>query len=178
MTNDSDQIILTDIKGTEDFVGDMDFKLAGSTAGMTAIQMDTKLQGLNVEKLNEMMDRANDGREQILQFMLTIIDTPRDQVNSAAPALLQFKVKPEEVRAIIGPGGSVIQEISRDNEVKIDISDDGSGVITGKNQEGAKNALKLIEGIIWKPSKGEKITGTITRTEQYGVFVDLGNKKT
>jgi len=85
--------------------------------------------------------------------MLTIIDTPRAAVNDAAPALLQFKVKPDEVRAIIGPGGSVIQEISRENEVKIDINDDGSGVITGKNQEGAKNALALIEGIVWKPQK-------------------------
>lgn len=178
MCDDDQQIILTDIKGTEDFVWDMDFKLAGTTTGMTAIQMDTKLQGLGVTKLNEMIDKANEGREAILQYMLGIIDKPRDSVADSAPSLLKFKVKPEEVRSVIGPGGSVIQEIVRETGVKIDIEDDGAGVITGDNQLSAQKALDMIKAIVRKPTIGDTFEGKVTRTEKYGVFVDIGNGKT
>lgn len=156
----------------------MDFKLAGTTTGMTAIQMDTKLQGLGVTKLNEMIDKANEGREAILQYMLGIIDKPRDSVADSAPSLLKFKVKPEEVRSVIGPGGSVIQEIVRETGVKIDIEDDGAGVITGDNQLSAQKALDMIKAIVRKPTIGDTFEGKVTRTEKYGVFVDIGNGKT
>jgi len=96
------ELILTDIKGTEDFVGDMDFKLAGTDDGMTAIQMDTKLQGLGVAKLQEMLDRAQAGRTEILAFMKETIAEPAETISPYAPFLLKFKVKPEQVRDIIG----------------------------------------------------------------------------
>jgi polyribonucleotide nucleotidyltransferase len=135
ITGDDDQTVLTDISGTEDFIGDMDFKLAGTTEGMTAIQMDIKIKGLSVEKIKETIQKAQIGRTHILNFMLETIAAPQASLSSYAPALLQFAVKPEQVREVIGPGGSVIQEIIRTTGVKIDIEDDGRGVITSKDQE-------------------------------------------
>ena len=178
MTDDSQQVILTDIKGTEDFTWDMDFKLAGTNEGMTAIQMDTKLQGLSVAKLEEMLDRAQAGRTEILAFMLQTISTPKSELSPYAPYIMSFKVKPDQIREIIGPGGSVIQEIVRQTEAKIDLEDDGSGTITGKNKEQAEKAMAMIKAIIRVPQKGDQIEGKVTRVEKYGVFVDLGNKKT
>lgn len=173
------ELILTDIKGTEDFVGDMDFKLAGTDEGMTAIQMDTKLQGLGVAKLQEMLDRAQAGRTEILAFMNQTISTPAKTISEFAPYLLKFKVKPEQVRDIIGKGGATIQEIVRETGVKLDLEDDGSGVITGENQTQAESAKVWIDKILRSPEKGDKMENCkITRVEKYGVFVDLGNKKT
>lgn len=101
MTDDTSYSILTDIMGTEDFTGDMDFKLAGTDEGMTAIQMDTKLKGVNVQLLDEMLDHAQAGRIQILAHMMKTISAPRSQLSPYAPALLQFEVKPDEVRVVI-----------------------------------------------------------------------------
>ncbi len=177
ITNDADQIILTDIMGTEDFIWDMDFKLAGTSAWMTAIQMDIKIKGLSVKKLQEILIRSQTWREEILQYMLQTIGAPRGELSQYAPLLLQFKVKPEQVREVIGPGGSVIQEIVRQTGVKIDLEDNGSWVITAKDQEAGQRALQMIKEVIWSPSVGDVITGKITRVEAYGVFVDLGKKK-
>lgn len=126
ISTDMDQVVLTDIMGTEDFIGDMDFKLAGTMKGMTAIQMDIKLKGISVKKLQEILVRSQTGREEILQYMLQTIAEPRKELSQYAPLLLQFNVKPEQVREVIGPGGSVIQEIVRQTGVKIDLQDDGS----------------------------------------------------
>ena len=126
ITGGDDEIVLTDISGTEDFIGDMDFKLAGTNEGMTAIQMDIKIKGLAVTKISEILEKAAIGRTQILDFMLLTISSPRPSLSPYAPALIQFSVKPEQVREVIGPGGSVIQEIIRVTGVKIDIEDDGT----------------------------------------------------
>lgn len=155
----------------------MDFKLAGTDEGMTAIQMDTKLQGLGVAKLQEMLDRAQEGRTDILAFMKQTIAEPRTDISPYAPYLLSFKVEPEQVREIIGKGGSTIQEIIRETGVKLDLEDDGSGVITAENQAAAKVAMEWIDKILRTPQVGDKIKGKITRVEKYGVFVDLGSKK-
>lgn len=109
--------------------------------------------------------------------MLQTIATPRDSLSKYAPLLLQFKVKPEQVREVIGPGGSVIQEIVRVTGVKIDLEDDGSGVITAKDQEAGQRALQMVKDVVWSPSVGDQVVGKITRVEAYGVFVDLGRKK-
>lgn len=174
---DAKHVILSDIKGTEDFIGDMDFKLAGTDDGMTAIQMDIKLHGLHSDLLQTIVDRAQVGRTSILEFMMQTITTPKWSISPYAPFLMKFSVKPEQVREVIGPGGSVITEIVRLTNVKIDLEDDGTGVITAKNEAAAQEAFKLIQGAIRSPKRGDVITGTIMRVEKYGVFVDLGKKK-
>ncbi len=178
ISTDDDQVILTDIMGTEDFIGDMDFKLAWTTKGMTAIQMDIKLKWISVSKLQEILVRSQTWREIILQYMLQTIDKPRESLSQYAPLLLQFAVKPEQVREVIGPGGSVIQEIVRQTGVKIDLEDDWTGVITAVDQAAWQRALQMIRDVTWSPSTGDLVTGKITRVEQYGVFVDLWKKKT
>jgi len=109
--------------------------------------------------------------------MLQTIDKPRDHLSSYAPLLIQFKVKPEQVREVIGPGGSVIQEIIRQTGVNIDLKDDGSGVITAKSQDAGEKAMQMVKEVVRSPSIGDEIVGKITRVEAYGVFVDLGRKK-
>lgn len=104
MSDDTQQIILTDIKGTEDFIGDMDFKLTGTKNGVTAIQMDTKLKGSSVAKLHEMVDKSNLGRQMILDFMLETIAEPRTEVSPYAPFMMTYKIRSEQVRTVIGPG--------------------------------------------------------------------------
>ncbi len=144
---------------------------------MTAIQMDIKIQGLSVKKLQEILQRSQVGREEILHYMLETIATPRATLSEYAPLLLQFAVKPEQVREVIGPGGSVIQEIIRQTGVKIDLEDDGSGVITAKDQEAGQRAMQMIKDVVRSPSVGDQVDGKISRVETYGVFVDLGKKK-
>lgn len=179
ITSDSDEYVLTDISGTEDFIGDMDFKLAGSDEGMTAIQMDIKIHGITVAKIHEIIDRAQAGRSRILAHMMQTIDTPRAQLSQYAPCIHSFKVAPEQVRDIIGPGGSIIQDIIRQsNGVSIDIEDDGSGFITGKVRADVETAMQMIEQITWKPAVWYTCSGKITRVEKYGAFVDIGGKKT
>jgi len=172
------ELVLTDIKGTEDFVGDMDFKLAGTDDGMTAIQMDTKLKGLGVTKLQEMLDKAQVWRTNILSFMNQTIATHAQTISPYAPFLLKFKVQADQVREIIGKGWATIQEIVRETWAKIDLEDDGSGVISGENQAIAQKAMDWINKVLWVPQKWDTMKGKITRVEKYGVFVDIGSKKT
>lgn len=165
--------VLTDIKGTEDFTWDMDFKLAGTDEWMTAIQMDTKLQGVNVSVLQDMVDKAQTWRTAILAFMKQTLAEARSEMSPYAPYLLSFKVAPEEVKIIIGKGGSTIQEIVRETWVKIDLEDDGSWVIAAENKAAADEAKAWIDKLLWKPSVGDELQGTITRVEKYGVFVNI-----
>lgn len=178
MKDGDTELVLTDIKGTEDFVGDMDFKLAGTDEGMTAIQMDTKLKGIGVAKLQEMLDRAQVGRTDILAFMNETISKAKADISPYAPYLLKFKVQADQVREIIGKWGSTIQEIVRETGAKIDLEDDGSGVIAGENKAMAQAAMDWINKVLWVPQKWDQMDGTITRVEKYGVFVDIGSKKT
>lgn len=120
--------------------------------------MDIKIQGLSVKKLQEILHRSQTGREEILQYMLQTIASPRAALSEYAPLLLQFAVKPEQVREVIGPGGSVIQEIIRQTGVKIDLEDDGSGVITAKDQEAGQRAMQMIKDVVWSPGIGDVVT--------------------
>ena len=177
MSDDTQQIILTDIKGTEDFIGDMDFKLTGTKNGVTAIQMDTKLKGSSVAKLHEMVDKSNLGRQMILDFMLETIAEPRTEVSPYAPFMMTYKIRSEQVRTVIGPGWSVIQKIIEDmwgaDMVSIDFEDDGTTYITAKNAEVGEKARGMIKAVIREPSKGDQIEGKITRVEAYGAFVQI-----
>jgi len=156
----------------------MDFKLAGTDDGMTAIQMDTKLKGLGVTKLQEMLDKAQVWRTNILSFMNQTIATHAQTISPYAPFLLKFKVQADQVREIIGKGWATIQEIVRETWAKIDLEDDGSGVISGENQAIAQKAMDWINKVLWVPQKWDTMKGKITRVEKYGVFVDIGSKKT
>lgn len=181
MSDDTQQIILTDIKWTEDFIGDMDFKLTGTKNGVTAIQMDTKLKGCSVEKLHEMVDKANSGRQDILDYMLTHIAEVSPEMSPYAPSIVVHQIKSEKVRTVIGPGWATITKIIEEawgpEVVSIDFEDDGTTYISAKDQEAGKKARSLIEGILREPKKWDKMTGKITRTEAYGVFADIWSGK-
>ncbi len=181
MSDDSQQIILTDIKWTEDFIWDMDFKLTGTKNWVTAIQMDTKLKGCSVEKLHEMIDKANWWRQEILEYMLTHIAEPNSEMSPYAPSIEVHKIQPEQVRSVIWPGWSMITKIIEEawgpELVSIDFEDDGTTFISAKDQEAGKKARSLIQWVLREPKKWDKMKGTITRTEAYGVFADIWSGK-
>lgn len=177
MSDDDQQVILTDIKGTEDFIWDMDFKLTGTKNGVTAIQMDTKLKGIKIDKLLEMVDRSNSGRQDILDYMLKTIDKPAAKMSPYAPSIEVHKIKAEQVRTVIGPGGSMITKIIEwawgPDLVSIDFEDDGAVFITAKDQAAGTKARELIQETLRVPTKGDQMEGKVTRTEAYGVFVEI-----
>lgn len=177
MSNDDKQVILTDIKGTEDFIWDMDFKLTGTKNGVTAIQMDTKLKWVHVDKLLEMVDRSNSGRQDILDYMLKTIDKPAETLSPYAPSIKVHKIKPDDVRSVIGPGWSVIKKIIEElwgqDAVSIDFEDDGTVYIGAKDQTIGDKARAIIEDILRVPEKWFTTEGKVTRTEAYGIFVEI-----
>ncbi len=177
ISDDTQEVILTDIKGTEDFIWDMDFKLTGTKNWVTAIQMDTKLKWISVEKLCEMVDRANSGRQDILDYMLQTISKPADSISEYAPSIETYKIEPDQVRTVIGPWGSminkIIEEVGGADMINIDFEDDGTTYITAKDGSIGKKAREIIQRVLRVPTQGDILEGTITRTEAYGVFVDI-----
>ena len=169
--------ILSDIQGTEDFIGDMDFKVAGTKDGITALQMDIKLKGVPLEVLKQAIRQANKWRNQILELMNQIISKPREEVSRFAPKIVDIKLLPTQVRDLIGPWGATITDIIKQTGVKIDIEDDGTVHITAKNEQELQKALKLIQEATWQPKEGDIIEWEITRIEPYGLFVNLGKGK-
>lgn len=165
--------ILSDIQGMEDALGDMDFKVAGTAEGLTALQMDIKVDGLSREILENALTQANEGRLHILSKMTDIIDTPRAEMSEFAPRVFSVQVKPEKIREIIGPGGKTITRITQENNVKIDIDDTGRVLITAADGIGGKAALKEVEMIIKEVEVGEIYTGKIVRITTFGCFVEL-----
>ena len=166
--------ILTDIQGMEDALGDMDFKVAGTKDGITALQMDIKVDGLDKALLENALAQAKEGRLFILGKMAEVITTPNPELSKYAPRVFSIKINPDKIRDVIGPGGKVIQRITAEHNVKIDISDDGSVLITANDGIGGENALAEIEGITKDPVVGAVFTGKVTRLMKFGVFVDLG----
>ncbi len=166
--------ILTDIQGMEDALGDMDFKVAGTKEGITALQMDIKVDGLDKALLENALAQAKEGRLFILGKMAEVITTPNPELSKYAPRVFSIKINPDKIRDVIGPGGKVIQRITAEHNVKIDISDDGSVLITANDGIGGENALAEIEGITKDPVVGAVFTGKVTRLMKFGVFVDLG----
>ena len=169
--------VLTDIQGMEDHLGDMDFKVAGTSRGVTALQMDIKIAGLSREILEEALQQAKIGRMQILESMLKTIDTPRQQLSTYAPKILTMTINPDKIRDVIGPSGKQINKIIEETGVKIDIEQDGMVFISSVDEEMNKKAKKIIEDIVREVQVGEIYLGKVKRVEKFGAFVELFSGK-
>ncbi|MGB4440134.1 MAG: polyribonucleotide nucleotidyltransferase [Sedimentibacter sp.] len=172
-----DVVVLTDIQGMEDFLGDMDFKVAGTAEGITAIQMDMKVHGIDKDILTKALQKALVGRLFILDKMLACLDKPREEVSKYAPKIIKMTIRPDKIRDVIGAGGKVINKIIEETGVKIDIEDDGSVLIAAENVESAYKAKKIIEGIVKEIEVGEIILGKVVRIAAFGAFVELTDNK-
>ncbi|MEM8805426.1 MAG: polyribonucleotide nucleotidyltransferase [Cyanobacteria bacterium P01_G01_bin.38] len=164
--------ILTDIQGIEDFLGDMDFKVAGTDSGITALQMDMKITGLPIKVIAEAINQAKPARLHILSKMLEAINAPRQELSPFAPRLLSFKIDPAMIGAVIGPGGKQIKSITEQTGAKVDIQDDGTVTVSSIEGSKAEQAKAIIEGITFKPSAGDVYMGKVTRVIPIGAFVE------
>ncbi|MGN4424811.1 polyribonucleotide nucleotidyltransferase [Bacillus cereus group sp. MYBK30-1] len=169
--------ILTDIQGMEDHLGDMDFKVAGTAKGVTALQMDIKIDGLSREILEEALQQAKVGRMHILDHMLSVIAEPRTELSAYAPKIITMTINPDKIRDVIGPSGKQINKIIEETGVKIDIEQDGTVFISSINQEMNEKAKKIIEDIVREVQVGEIYLGKVKRVEKFGAFVELFSGK-
>lgn len=165
--------ILTDIQGLEDALGDMDFKVAGTKNGITAIQMDIKIDGINKEIFKQALAQAKRGREHIMGIMLDCISEPRKELSKYAPKITTIHVDPEKISKIIGPGGKTIKKIVEETGAKIDIEEDGRVYIAAINSEEAAKAIDMINGITAEAEVGKVYTGKVTRLMAFGAFVEI-----
>ena len=165
--------ILTDIQGIEDFLGDMDFKVAGTDKGITALQMDMKITGLELGTVAEAINQARPARLHILSKMLEAIEKPRDTLSPHAPRLLSFRIDPELIGTVIGPGGRTIKGITERTNTKIDIEDGGIVTIASHDGAAAEEAQRIIEGLTRRVSEGEVFNGSVTRVIPIGAFVEI-----
>lgn len=174
LVKDGDQYtILTDIQGMEDALGDMDFKVAGTSEGITAIQMDIKVAGIDRDILSSALQQAKRGRAFILDKMLACIDRPAAELSPYAPRVETIKIKTDKIRDVIGTGGKVVKKIIDETGVQIDIHEDGNVFISSIDAEGMKRARKMIEDIVREVEVGEVYTGKVTRLMKFGAFVEV-----
>lgn len=165
--------ILTDIQGMEDHLGDMDFKVAGTAKGVTALQMDIKIDGLSREILDEALTQAKHGRMIILESMLATIAEPREKLSTYAPKIKSIQIKPDKIRDVIGPGGKQINKIIDETGVKIDTNQDGTIFISSIDEDMIQRAQEIIESIVREAKVGEYYLGTVKRIEKFGAFVEI-----
>lgn len=165
--------IMTDIQGLEDFLGDMDFKVAGTREGITAIQMDIKIKGIDREILTRALEQARKGRLFILDRMMETISEPRAELSPYAPRILSFTIHPDKIRDVIGSGGKTINKIIADTGVKIDIEDDGTVFIASPDAAAAAEAKRIIDGIVKEIEIGDVYLGTVVNIQKFGAFVNL-----
>ena len=165
--------ILTDIIGMEDFLGDMDFKVAGSAMGITALQLDMKLVGVAPDLLHKAMMQAKQARLLILSKMLDVMPEPRTDISQYAPRITVTKIDPEKIGALIGPGGKNIRKLQEEFGVKVDIEEDGTVFISSTSREGTLLAVERIRGMTETAKVGNIYTGKVVRIEDYGAFVEL-----
>lgn len=169
--------ILTDIQGMEDHLGDMDFKVAGTSKGVTALQMDIKIDGLSREILEEALQQAKIGRMQILDSMLATIAQPNKELSQYAPKILMMSINPDKIRDVIGPSGKQINKIIEETGVKIDIEQDGTVFISSIDEAMNQKAKKIIEDIVREVEVGQMYLGKVKRIEKFGAFVEIFNGK-
>ena len=165
--------ILTDIAGAEDHYGDMDFKVTGTKEGITALQMDIKIGGINAQIMAEALEQARKGRLHILSVMEQAIAEPRADISAHAPRIIQIKINPDKIRDVIGPGGKMIRALVEETGAKIDVSDDGTISIATASGEAAEAAVARIRGITAEAEMGQTYMGTVSRIVDFGAFVEI-----
>ena len=176
--NPDDYVMLTDIQGLEDFFGDMDFKVGGTEKGITAIQVDIKIDGLSYEIIKEAFERTKTARQYILDnIMKPVISEPREQISKYAPHIITTQINVDKIKDVIGKGGETINKIIEETGVKIDIEDDGQVFIYSSDEQMAERALEIIENIARVIEVGEIYYGTVDRITSFGAFIDLGGGK-
>lgn len=170
---DGRMAILTDIQGIEDAMGDMDFKVAGTREGITALQMDIKIPGLTREILAQALEQARQARLAILDAMLRLLPAPRPELSPYAPRLFTLYINPEKIREVIGPGGKVINKITSETGVKIDIEQDGRVIVASTDPQAAQKAVRMIQDIVREVEVGQTYLGRVTRLVNFGAFVEV-----
>jgi len=171
--SDGNQKLLTDIQGAEDSHGGMDFKVAGTEMGITALQMDVKVDGINGKILKEVLDKAKKARLKILTEIGKVISQPRPQLSKWAPRIYVLQINPDKIGEVIGPGGKIINEIIESCGVTIDIEDSGKVFITAEKEEAAKKAIDWVRGITKEVKIGEVFQGKVKRILDFGAFVEI-----
>jgi polyribonucleotide nucleotidyltransferase len=175
---DDNACVLTDILGTEDHLGDMDFKVCGTREGITAFQMDCKIAGVSRELMSQALQQARDGRIHILDAMDAVIAEPREEISSYAPRIYSMQIDVDKIRDVIGPGGKVIREIQAKSGAEIEIEDDGNVNVAAVDAESANAAIDMIKQITAVPEVGQLYKGQVTRLMNFGAFVSImGNKE-
>ena len=169
--------VLSDIQGLEDFLGDMDFKVTGTTKGITAIQMDIKIKGIDEEILTTALEQARQGRLYILDKMLSVIDKPRPELSKYAPKIITFSINPDTIKDVIGSGGKTINKIIEETGVKIDITDEGQVFIATPDSDMAEKAKNIILGIVEELEVGKIYSGKVVKIMQFGAFVEIAPGK-
>ncbi|MCF8008436.1 MAG: polyribonucleotide nucleotidyltransferase [Halanaerobiales bacterium] len=165
--------VLSDIQGMEDHYGDMDFKVAGTQQGITALQMDIKVEGLSQDILKDALNKAKKGRLYILDKMLEVIDTPRENLSEFAPSIITMNINPDKIRHVIGPGGKMINKIIDATDAKIDIEDDGTIYILAEGQKNGQKAKEMIERLTKEVEVGETYDGKVVKIMNFGAFVEI-----
>ncbi len=166
-------VILSDIQGAEDFAGDMDFKVAGTEDGITALQMDIKVKGITPEIMKAALAQAHEGRSHIMSKMLSVIDKPRAEMSPYAPRISKLMINPEKIATVIGKGGETINKIIAETGVEIDIEDSGLVMISSTDAEAAERAIEIIRGLTEDPEVGRVYTGTVVKLMEFGAFVNI-----
>jgi len=170
---DKDYVILSDIVGHEDYYGDMDFKVAGTSEGVTSLQLDVKISGLTLEIFKKAFSRAKEGRLFILKKMLEVVLKPREKVSSYAPKIKVLCIDKEKIGDIIGPGGRMIRQIIAETGAEVGVEDDGSVTISSTDEKGLEKAVEWIEGITMEFTPGDEFLGEVKRIEPFGAFVEI-----
>jgi len=165
--------VLTDIQGMEDALGDMDFKVAGTAKGVTALQMDVKTKGINAEIMRLAMAQAREARLFVLDKMLSVIKEARPELSPYAPRITLIKIDPEKIGKVIGPGGKMIRSIIEETGAKIDVEDDGTVYIASINGASSDKAVRIIQRLTEEPEIGKIYTGKVVRTTNFGAFVEI-----
>jgi polyribonucleotide nucleotidyltransferase len=173
ITDGKRSAILSDILGDEDHLGDMDFKVCGTARGITAIQMDIKIEGLSQDILTRALDQAREGRIHILGRMLDSLPQTRRDLSPHAPRITSVRVKPDQVRLIIGPGGKTIKGIVDQTGVAIDVADDGTVSIASSDADAVRRAMDIVKGLTAEPEVGTTYKGTVKRVVDFGAFVEI-----
>jgi polyribonucleotide nucleotidyltransferase len=173
MGEDGLSVVLTDIVGMEDAYGDMDFKVAGTTQGLTALQLDIKLQGIDYGVLAEALSQAREARLEILGKMSLAISASRSELSPYAPRMYEIRIDPSKIGSVIGPGGRVIRSITDETKATIDIRNDGTVLVASSNEEAAQKAIKIIEDLTREVEQGEVYTGKVTRLFNFGAMVEI-----